>query len=75
LEKASVPFFEMVEKWVYEGIIHDTYGEFFVEQHEGMRKEELVHDYNDGYPIIIASDLTILQHLVDYPLVQLLLVL
>ncbi len=52
LEKAAAPFFEMLEKWIYKGLIQDTYGEFFVEEHEGMRKEELIHDYNDAYPWI-----------------------
>ena len=27
LDKACVPFFESLQKWIYEGIIHDPYDE------------------------------------------------
>ncbi|XP_069867481.1 gamma-tubulin complex component 2 isoform X2 [Dipodomys merriami] len=45
---ASVPYFEVLEKWIYRGIIHDPYSEFMVEEHE-LRKEKIQEDYNDKY--------------------------
>ncbi|XP_059756139.1 gamma-tubulin complex component 2 [Balaenoptera ricei] len=45
---ASVPYFEILEKWIYRGIIDDPYSEFMVEEHE-LRKEKIQEDYNDKY--------------------------
>ncbi|KAM4852161.1 gamma-tubulin complex component 2 [Thomomys bottae] len=45
---ASIPYFEVLEKWIYRGIIHDPYSEFMVEEHE-LRKEKIQEDYNDKY--------------------------
>ncbi|KAG8517503.1 Gamma-tubulin complex component 2 [Galemys pyrenaicus] len=45
---ASVPYFEMLERWIYRGIINDPYSEFMVEEHE-LRKETIREDYNDKY--------------------------
>uniref|UniRef100_A0A8B9KJ55 Gamma-tubulin complex component n=1 Tax=Astyanax mexicanus TaxID=7994 RepID=A0A8B9KJ55_ASTMX len=45
---ASVPYFEILEKWIYRGIIKDPYGEFMVEEHE-LQKEKIQEDYNDKY--------------------------
>lgn len=45
---ASAPYFEILEKWIYRGIIHDPYSEFMVEEHE-LRKEKIQEDYNDKY--------------------------
>ncbi|KAM5271869.1 gamma-tubulin complex component 2 [Ctenodactylus gundi] len=45
---ASAPYFEVLEKWIYRGIIHDPYSEFMVEEHE-LRKEKIQEDYNDKY--------------------------
>uniref|UniRef100_A0A2K6LFS7 Gamma-tubulin complex component n=1 Tax=Rhinopithecus bieti TaxID=61621 RepID=A0A2K6LFS7_RHIBE len=45
---ASAPYFEVLEKWIYRGIIHDPYSEFMVEEHE-LRKERIQEDYNDKY--------------------------
>nr|KAF6425914.1 tubulin gamma complex associated protein 2 [Molossus molossus] len=45
---ASVPYFEILEKWIYRGIINDPYSEFMVEEHE-LRKEKIQEDYNDRY--------------------------
>ncbi|KAM9425276.1 gamma-tubulin complex component 2 [Pholidichthys leucotaenia] len=45
---ASVPYFEILEKWVYRGIIKDPYSEFMVEEHE-LQKEKIQEDYNDKY--------------------------
>uniref|UniRef100_A0A8W4FHT6 Gamma-tubulin complex component n=1 Tax=Sus scrofa TaxID=9823 RepID=A0A8W4FHT6_PIG len=45
---ASTPYFEILEKWIYRGIIDDPYSEFMVEEHE-LRKEKIQEDYNDKY--------------------------
>ncbi|XP_049615725.1 gamma-tubulin complex component 2 isoform X2 [Syngnathus scovelli] len=45
---ASVPYFEILEKWIYRGIIRDPYSEFMVEEHE-LQKEKIQEDYNDKY--------------------------
>ncbi|XP_041116359.1 gamma-tubulin complex component 2-like isoform X2 [Polyodon spathula] len=45
---SSVPYFEILEKWIYRGIIKDPYSEFMVEEHE-LQKEKIQEDYNDKY--------------------------
>ncbi|KAH0620175.1 hypothetical protein JD844_020179 [Phrynosoma platyrhinos] len=45
---ASVPYFEILEKWIYRGIINDPYSEFMIEEHE-LQKEKIQEDYNDKY--------------------------
>ncbi|XP_043912715.1 gamma-tubulin complex component 2 [Protopterus annectens] len=45
---SSVPYFEILEKWIYRGIINDPYSEFMVEEHE-LQKEKIQEDYNDKY--------------------------
>ncbi|XP_069609154.1 gamma-tubulin complex component 2 isoform X1 [Ranitomeya imitator] len=45
---ASAPYFVILEKWIYRGIINDPYSEFMVEEHE-LQKEKIQDDYNDKY--------------------------
>ncbi|XP_073453022.1 gamma-tubulin complex component 2 [Aquarana catesbeiana] len=45
---ASTPYFEILERWIYRGIINDPYSEFMVEEHE-LQKEKIQEDYNDKY--------------------------
>ncbi|XP_016336614.1 gamma-tubulin complex component 2-like [Sinocyclocheilus anshuiensis] len=45
---ASVPYYEILEKWIYRGIIKDPYSEFMVEEQE-LQKEKIQEDYNDKY--------------------------
>lgn len=45
---ASAPYFEILDKWIYRGIINDPYSEFMVEEHE-LQKEKIQEDYNDKY--------------------------
>ncbi|XP_073429959.1 gamma-tubulin complex component 2 isoform X1 [Dendrobates tinctorius] len=45
---ASAPYFVILEKWIYRGIINDPYSEFMVEEHE-LQKEKIQEDYNDKY--------------------------
>lgn len=46
---ASLPYFEILEKWIYKGIISDYYSEFLVEDNESIRKEDLPVEYSDVY--------------------------
>ncbi|KAM4034181.1 gamma-tubulin complex component 2 isoform 2-T2 [Anomaloglossus baeobatrachus] len=45
---ASAPYFVILEKWIYGGVINDPYSEFMVEEHE-LQKEKIQEDYNDKY--------------------------
>ncbi|NP_001086858.1 tubulin gamma complex associated protein 2 L homeolog [Xenopus laevis] len=45
---ASAPYFDILERWIYRGIINDPYSEFMVEEHE-LQKEKIQEDYNDKY--------------------------
>uniref|UniRef100_A0A2C9LH46 Gamma-tubulin complex component n=1 Tax=Biomphalaria glabrata TaxID=6526 RepID=A0A2C9LH46_BIOGL len=48
-QSACVPYMEILEKWIYRGIITDPYSEFLVEENETINKEKLQEDYNDAY--------------------------
>uniref|UniRef100_K1PPH0 Gamma-tubulin complex component n=1 Tax=Magallana gigas TaxID=29159 RepID=K1PPH0_MAGGI len=48
-QAACVPYFEILEKWIYKGIISDPYSEFLVEENETINKEKLQEEYNDAY--------------------------
>lgn len=48
-QSACVPYFEILEKWIYKGIIRDPYSEFLVEENEKIQKEKLLEEYNDAY--------------------------
>lgn len=43
MESASEPYFEILEKWLYLGIIEDPYGEFFVEDSQ-MKSENIFNN-------------------------------
>ncbi|XP_021928970.1 gamma-tubulin complex component 2-like isoform X2 [Zootermopsis nevadensis] len=48
-QNACVPYMEILEKWVYKGVISDPYEEFLVEDNEVIEKEELPFDYSSDY--------------------------
>ncbi|XP_064628663.1 gamma-tubulin complex component 2-like isoform X2 [Lineus longissimus] len=48
-QAACVPYFEIMEKWIYKGIISDPYSEFLVEENQSLIREKLQEDYNDAY--------------------------
>lgn len=48
-QAASAPYFEIMEQWVYKGIVQDPYQEFMVEDHKTVEKEQLSKEYNDSY--------------------------
>lgn len=48
-QQACVPYFEILEKWIYQGIIADPFAEFLIEDNELVQKEDLPVDYSDDY--------------------------
>lgn len=48
-QSACAPYFELLEKWIFKGVINDPYCEFMIEEHESMLKEKIQQDYNDAY--------------------------
>nr|CAD7264977.1 unnamed protein product [Timema shepardi] len=48
-QAASVPYMEILEKWIYKGAICDPYQEFLVEDNEMIQKEDLPLDYSADY--------------------------
>ncbi|XP_077999830.1 gamma-tubulin complex component 2-like [Glandiceps talaboti] len=48
-QSACAPYFEMLEKWIYKGIIQDPYCEFLIEEDESVQKEMIQKEYNDAY--------------------------
>jgi gamma-tubulin complex component 2 len=48
-QKACAPYMEILEKWMYKGIICDPYEEFLVEDNEIIQLEELPLDYSADY--------------------------
>ncbi|XP_066587189.1 gamma-tubulin complex component 2 isoform X2 [Prorops nasuta] len=49
INAACTPYMQMLEKWVYKGMICDPYEEFFVEDNELIQREELPLDYSADY--------------------------
>ncbi|CAD6260374.1 unnamed protein product [Miscanthus lutarioriparius] len=48
-EYASGAYLRMLERWVYEGVIDDPYGEFFIAENKSLQKESLTQDYDAKY--------------------------
>lgn len=46
---ASAPYLGILERWVYEGVIDDPYGEFFIDENKALQKESLSQDYKATY--------------------------
>ncbi|KAI8985169.1 gamma-tubulin complex component protein, partial [Pilobolus umbonatus] len=49
LSKASVPYFDILNSWIYRGEIIDPYNEFMVIEKGNVKKENLEEDFNDAY--------------------------
>lgn len=56
--QACVPYFEILERWIYKGLIVDPYSEFLVEENSVVGKEKLQEDYNDSYPFGVSNILS-----------------
>lgn len=46
---ASAAYLGILERWVYEGVIEDPYGEFFIAENKSLQKESLTQDYDAKY--------------------------
>ncbi|WJX91821.1 Gamma-tubulin complex component 2 [Trifolium repens] len=46
---ASRAYMSILERWVYEGVIDDPYGEFFIAEDKSLLKESLTKDYDAKY--------------------------
>ncbi|KAL9165532.1 hypothetical protein ABFS82_06G176400 [Erythranthe guttata] len=46
---ASQAYLGILERWVYEGVIDDPYGEFFIAENKSLQKESLTRDYDTKY--------------------------
>ncbi|KAJ8753043.1 hypothetical protein K2173_011811 [Erythroxylum novogranatense] len=46
---ASNAYLGILERWVYEGVIDDPYGEFFIGENKSLQKESLTQDYDAKY--------------------------
>ncbi|GER28287.1 gamma-tubulin complex component [Striga asiatica] len=48
-QSANQAYLGILERWVYEGVIDDPYGEFFIAENQSLQKESLTHDYDAKY--------------------------
>ncbi|KAI8007559.1 Gamma-tubulin complex component 2 [Camellia lanceoleosa] len=48
-QSASSAYLGILERWVYEGVIDDPYGEFFIAENKSLQKESLTQDYGAKY--------------------------
>ncbi|XP_059665611.1 gamma-tubulin complex component 2 isoform X2 [Cornus florida] len=48
-QSASSAYLGILERWVYEGVIDDPYGEFFIAENKSLQKESLTQDYDAKY--------------------------
>ena len=48
-QAACKPYFDMLEKWIYRGVVTDPYGEFMIDEHELIHKDRLHVEYLDAY--------------------------
>ncbi|KAG6419741.1 hypothetical protein SASPL_116253 [Salvia splendens] len=48
-QSASQAYLVILERWVYEGVIDDPYGEFFIAENKSLQKESLTQDYYTKY--------------------------
>lgn len=49
LNKASVPYINMLESWIHKGEIRDPYEEFMIVKSRKVSKENIKEDFNDAY--------------------------
>ncbi|KAK4785853.1 hypothetical protein SAY86_002542 [Trapa natans] len=65
-QRANNAYLGILERWVYEGVIDDPYGEFFIKENKSLLKESLTQDNDakfwreryslkDGIPSFLAN--------------------
>lgn len=45
LEKTSVPFIEILQKWIYQGVLEDPFGEFLIKEDTEQNKYNIAADF------------------------------
>ena len=49
LQKSAQPYFAILKKWIYQGVLEDPFQEFIVKENRNCRKENIEVDLNDKY--------------------------
>ncbi|KAJ6246461.1 gamma-tubulin complex component 2 [Anaeramoeba flamelloides] len=49
IEKSCQPYFQMLEKWLFEGIVEDPHEEFIIFENKRFKKQVLKKKYNYNY--------------------------
>ena len=49
LEKSAQPYFQILRKWIFQGILEDPFNEFIVKENKNYSKENIEKDFNDQY--------------------------
>jgi len=49
LDKAAAPYFLILKKWIFCGVLEDPFSEFFVKENRHFKKENVEKDLNDKY--------------------------
>ena len=49
LEKSSLPYFQILKKWIFSGVLEDPFEEFIVKENKTCKKENIEADLNDKY--------------------------
>ena len=49
LNKAFVPYCDMLNQWIYHGIIDDSYEEFLIKERKDIVKENINKEFRDNY--------------------------
>lgn len=49
LDKAAAPYFQMLKRWIFSGVLEDPFNEFFVKENRFYKKENVEKDLNDKY--------------------------
>jgi gamma-tubulin complex component 2 len=48
-EAAAAPYFTMLERWIYKGVVDDPFGEFMVREDTTIQRDLASKLYNDAY--------------------------
>ena len=49
LDKAAVPYFSILRKWIFSGVLEDPFNEFLIRENRQWKKENIGLDLNDRY--------------------------
>ena len=49
LEKSGTPYFQILKKWIFQGILDDPFQEFIVQENKNCSKDKIEKDFNDQY--------------------------